>query len=94
MPLRFEANYGDPALVFEPLIDEVFAELKSSFVEMPRGEGFVDYPTFEWGYQELKRSTETFANETNATVVAAVEAAPVVFVVFRAILGFTPPEWA
>jgi hypothetical protein len=94
IPSRFEANYNDPVLAFEPLIDEVFAELKSSFLEMPRGDGFVDYPTFERGYQELKRSTKAFANVTNATVEAAVEAAPIAFIVFRAILGFTPPEWA
>lgn len=94
MPSRFEANYDDPALALEPLIDEVFTELKSSFVVMPRGDGFVDYPTFERGYQELKRSTEAFVNLTNATVEAAVEAAPIAFIVFRAILGFTPPEWA
>ncbi|HZT31774.1 MAG TPA: hypothetical protein VFA33_17940 [Bryobacteraceae bacterium] len=94
MPLRFEANYTDPTLAYEPLIDEVFAELKSSFVEMPRGDGFVNYPTFERGYQELKRSTEAFTNVTNETVEAAVEATPIAFIVFRAILGFTPPEWA
>jgi hypothetical protein len=94
MPLRFDVDYGDPTLAFEPLVDEVFAELKSSFVEMPRGDGFVDYPTFERGYQELKRSTEAFVNVTSATVEAAVEAAPIAFIVFRAILGFTPPEWA
>ncbi|MCC6390817.1 MAG: hypothetical protein IT167_09445 [Bryobacterales bacterium] len=94
MPLRFEANYTDPTLPFEPLVDEVFAELKSGFVEMPRGDGFVDYPTFERGYQEMKRSTEAFTNVTNATVEAAVEAAPIAFTVLRAILGFTPPEWA
>jgi hypothetical protein len=61
---------------------------------MPRGDGFVDYPTFERGYQELKRSTDAFADVTNGTVEAAVEAAPIAFVVLRAILGFTPPEWA
>src|ERR1035441_8161721 len=94
MPLRFDVDYGDSTLAFEPLVDEVFAELKSSFVEMPRGDGFVDYPTFERGYQELKRSTEAFVNVTNATVEAAVEAAPIAFIVFRAILGITPPEWA
>jgi hypothetical protein len=94
MPSRFEVDYNDPAVEFEPLVDEVFSELKSSFIEMPRGEGFVDYPTFERGYQELKRSTDAFADVTNATVEAAVEAAPIAFVVLRAILGFTPPEWA
>ena len=35
MPLRFDADYGDPSLSFDPLVDEVFAELKSSFLEMP-----------------------------------------------------------
>ena len=94
MPLRFEANYGDPALLFDPLVDEVFAELKSTFLEMPRGDGFVNYATFETGYQALKRSTDAFADVTAATVAAAIEAAPVAFIVFRAILGFTPPEWA
>ncbi len=94
MQSRFSADYRDPALAFERLIDEVFGELKSSFVEMPRGDGFVDYPTFERGYQELKRCTEAFANVTNATVEAAVEGAPIAFIVFRSILGLTPPEWA
>jgi hypothetical protein len=94
MPLRFEANYGDPALVFDPLVDEVFAELKSSFLDMPRGDGFVDYATFEKGYQALKRSTDAFVKVTAVTVEAAVEVAPIAFIVFRAILGFTPPEWA
>jgi hypothetical protein len=94
MPLRFEADYGDIALSFEPLVDEVFAELKSSFLELPRGEGFIDYATFERGYQVLKRSTGDFVEVTAATVEAAVAETPIAFIVFRAILGFTPPEWA
>lgn len=94
MPLRFDANYGDASLSFEPLVDEVFAELKSSFLEMPRGEGFVDYATFERGYQCLKRATSDFETVTPATVESAVSEAPIAFIVFRAILGFTPPEWA
>jgi len=94
MPLRFEADYRDVSLSFEPLVDEVFAELKSSFLEMPRGEGFVDYSTFERGYQVLKRATDDFATVSPVTVETAVSQAPIAFVVFRAILGFTPPEWA
>jgi hypothetical protein len=92
--LRFAADYTDPSLSFEPLIDEVFAELKSSFLEMPRGEGFIDYVTFERGYQALKRGTGDFENVRPATVEAAVATAPIAFIVFRTILGFTPPEWA
>jgi len=94
MLLRFEADYGDPALAFEPLVEEVFGELKSSFLEMPRGEGFVDYPTFERGFQVLKRRTNAFTDVSNETVEAAFDEAPVSLIVFRSILGFTPPEWA
>jgi hypothetical protein len=94
MPLRFDADYGDPSLSFDPLIDEVFSELKSSFLEMPRGEGFIDYGIFETGYQALKRATRDFENVTPETVETAVEDAPISFIVFRTILGFTPPEWA
>jgi hypothetical protein len=94
MPLRFDADYGDPSLSFDPLVDEVFAELKSSFLEMPRGEGFIDYATFERGYQALKRATGDFETVTPVTVETAVAEAPISFIVFRTILGFTPPEWA
>lgn len=94
MPLRFDLDYNDPGLAFEPLVDEVFSELQSSFLEMPRGDGFIDYATFEKGYQALKRSTNDFTNVTAASVEAGVVGAPIAFIVFRAILGFTPPEWA
>lgn len=94
MPLRFEIDYCDPAIAWDPLVDEVFGELKSSFIQMPKGEGFIDYPTFEKGYQTLKRCTDAFASVTPETVLAAVREAPISFIVFRCILGFTPPEWA
>lgn len=94
MPLRFEADYADPLLAFDTLVDEVFSELQSTFLEMPRGEGFTDYATFERGYQALKRATNDFTNVSVANVEAAVVATPIAFVVFRSILGFTPPEWA
>lgn len=94
MPERFDVDYRDPALPFDPLIDEVFGELQSSFLEMPRGEGFTDYRTFETGYQTLKRTTNDFTAVSVQAVEAAVAATPVSFIVFRAILGFTPPEWA
>ena len=61
---------------------------------MLRGEGFIDYATFERGFQALKRATGDFAEITSATIEAAVNEAPITLIVFRAILGFTPPEWA
>lgn len=94
MPSRFEIDYNDPDITWDALVDEVFGELKSSFIEMPKGEGFIDYPTFEKGYQSLKRCTDAFASVTIETVLAAIRETPIAFIVFRCILGFSPPEWA
>ena len=94
MPSRFDIDYHDPGIAWEPLVDEVFGELTSSFLEMPKGEGFIDYPTFEKGYQALKRRTDSFAALTPQNVLAAVREVPIAFIVFRCILGFSPPEWA
>lgn len=94
MPSRFEIDYNDTGIAWDPLVDEVFGELTSSFLEMPKGDGFIDYPTFEKGYQALKRHTNAFAATTADTVLAAVREIPISFVVFRCILGFSPPEWA
>ncbi|MDP2361642.1 MAG: hypothetical protein Q8O14_12980 [bacterium] len=94
MPLRFEIDYRDPEIAWEPLVDEVFGELSSSFLEMPKGEGFIDYPTFERGYQALRFHTDAFGTVTTDTILAAVQRVPISLIVFRCILGFTPPEWA
>ena len=94
MPSRFDIDYDDPGIAWEPLVDEVFGELTSSFLEMPKGEGFIDYPTFEKGYQALKRRTDSFAALTPQNVLSAVRDVPIAFIVFRCILGFSPPEWA
>lgn len=94
MPLRFEIAYNVPNIAWEPLVDEVFGELTSSFLELPKGEGFIDYPIFEKGYQALKLHTDAFANLTPVTVLAAARQVPIAFIVFRCILGFSPPEWA
>lgn len=95
MPLRFEADFSDPSKVdFDSYIDEVFGELTSAFLTMPRGEGFLDYPTFESGYEALKKATVGFITITTELLIKTVYETPVTFVVIRSILGFTPPEWA
>ncbi|HEX3887781.1 MAG TPA: hypothetical protein VHW05_09810, partial [Phenylobacterium sp.] len=81
MPSRFEADFSDPQLNYDSYIDEVFSELKSSFLVMPKGEGFVDYPTFEAGYEALKRSTGNFADFTESALLETVYARPISFVV-------------
>ncbi len=94
MPSRFDIDYKNQEVNWDPLVDEVFSELTSSFMELPKGDGFIDYSTFEKGYQALKKSTDAFANFTEETVLAAVRKTPISFIVFRCILGFSPPEWA
>lgn len=55
MPLRFDVDYADPALDIDPFIDEVFGELKSGFLELPKGQGFVEYPVFERDTRRSRR---------------------------------------
>lgn len=94
MPSRFEVDFSDPNLDIDPFIDEVFSELKSGFMELPRGEGFVDYPVFETGFQALKKATVAFTAVAPEAVTKAVYDTPIAFIVLRTILGFTPSEWA
>jgi hypothetical protein len=57
-------------------------------------QGFIDYPVFEQGYEALKRATGGFRSLAPEPVIETVYSVPVTFVVLRAMLGFTPPEWA
>src|SRR5579864_2616286 len=94
MSLRFSADFSDPALDVEPFIDEVFSELKSGFLELPKGKGFVEYSIFENGYQALKKATRGFEAIEAESVISCVYANPIALTVLRTILGFTPSEWA
>lgn len=75
-------------------MDAVFATLESAFLVMPRGTAFVEYGVFERGYEALKRCTDGFRTFSADALVDVFSRAPVSFVVLRAILGFSPPEWA
>jgi hypothetical protein len=94
MPLRFSIDYSDPKLDIDPLIDEVFGELKSGFLELPKGKGFVEYPIFESGYEALKKASSEFTVLDPDNLIKAVYGTPMAFIVLRTILGFTPSEWA
>lgn len=61
---------------------------------MPKGEGFVDYPSFEAGYETLKMATGSFATLTPNLVLPVVLEKPICMIVLRSMLGFSPPEWA
>ena len=60
---------------------------------MPKGDGFVEFPVFENGYEALKRATGSFRHVTPDTVAPIVFETPISLVVLRCMLGFTPPEW-
>ncbi len=94
MKYPFEATPAELEANLDEFVDAVFASLESEFLVMPRGDGFVDYPTFEDAFQALKQATGSFARLEPEMVCQAVEEKPLSLIVLRTILGFTPPEWA
>ena len=94
MPFPFEVSFDELRVDPDAYVDAVFDCLESEFMVMPRGKGFVEFPTFEVGYEALKRATRGFQEVTPDTITPAVLRAPVAFLVLRCMLGFTPPEWA
>jgi hypothetical protein len=75
-------------------VEAVLGCLASEFWVMPKGDGFVDYPTFDTGYEKLKQATKGFRNIATEPVLDAVIECPICFVVLRSMLGLSPPEWA
>lgn len=94
MPFPFEVPFDQVLADPDAFVDEMFAALSSDFLTMPKGKGFVEYPVFEQGYEELKRVTGGFRKMNVETIVEAVYRVPITLVVIRSMLGFTPPEWA
>ena len=78
----------------DEFVDTIFATLESEFLVLPRGEGFIDYQAFQRAYESLKEASGGFKHLDPEKVLRAVKATPLVLVVLRAILGFTPSEWA
>jgi hypothetical protein len=94
MKLPFEAATAEIASNPELFVDAVFSCLDSEFLILPRGTDFVAFPVFEAGYEALKKATAGFTNLTEVAIFSAIQECPISFVVVRAMLGFTPPEWA
>jgi hypothetical protein len=94
MSFPFEVHFEQLQSDIDLYVDAVFACLHSEFMTLPKGPGFIEYPMFERGYQELKRVTSDFRNVEPAIILDAIHRVPVCFVVLRSMLGFTPPEWA
>ncbi len=94
MQFPFEVEFAQIELDYDSYIDATFSSIQSEFLLMPKGEGFVEYPVFEKGYESLKHATRNFRNIEPDSIINAVYETPISLIVLRSILGFTPPEWA
>ena len=94
MPSPFEVEFDEVRSNLDAYVDAVFGCLESEFLVMPKGEGFVEFPIFEEGYEALKRATAGFQEVTPDTVCPVIFETPIALIVLRCMLGFTPPEWA
>ena len=89
----FEKTLDEILQAPDRYVDAVFTCLESEFLTMPKGTGFVDYPLFERGYEALKSATAGFNELTPEKILPVAAAEPIVLIVLRSMLGFTPPEW-
>ena len=94
MPFPFEVGFDEIQSNLDACVDAVFECLESEFLVMPKGDGFVEFPVFEAGYETLKRATESFRKVTPDTIAPVVFETPIALIVLRCMLGFTPSEWA
>jgi hypothetical protein len=90
----FEATFKDLRAHLDDYVDIVVDSLQSDFLVLPKGKGFVEYAVFEDAYQALNKATSGFVNVKVDAVLPAVMQTPIALIVLRAMLGFTPPEWA
>lgn len=94
MKYPFEMAYNEVCSDLDTFVSAVFSSLESEFLILPKGIGFVDYPVFEGGYESLKQATGGFTIVECEPIFQKALETPVILIVLRTILGFTPPEWA
>jgi len=90
----FEVPFSEVEAHPETYVTAVFSSLVSEFLIMPKGEGFIDYETFENAYEILKQATAAFHRMTTNKIIPAAVSHPITIIVLRSILGFSPSEWA
>src|SRR5579875_2086296 len=94
MRRAYEAGPEELTAHLDEFIAAVFGDLTSSFLVMPKGPSFVDYPRFRQAYEVLKRRTSGFTSFHEEQVWNAVREDALSLLVVRTMLGMTPPEWA
>lgn len=94
MPFPYEVDFSEVEADLDTYVDAVFGALESGFLVMPKGDGFVEFPVFDAGYEALKRATGGFREASADRVLPVVIERPICLIVLRCVLGFTPSEWA
>lgn len=94
MKFPFEADFEEIRANPDVYVSSVFSCLESDFLTMPKGNGFIEYPVFEKGYEALKQATSGFSELTSEKILPIIFSQPISIIVLRSMLGFTPPEWA
>lgn len=77
----------------DEMVAVTFADLTSQFMLLPRGPAFLTYEEFRGGYEALRMATNAFVALSPDTCWKALRQNARSFIVLRAILGFSPPEW-
>ena len=90
----FEVSFEHIQAAPDTYVQAIFSCLESEFLVLPKGQGFIEYPMFETGYEALKQATAAFTTLTPPTLYSVVLDVPISLIVLRTMLGFTPSEWA
>lgn len=94
MKYPFEVPFSELEANTDVFVSAIFSCLESEFLVLPKGNGFIDYPVFEKGYETLKQATNGFQMINAETIISVTLKNPMVIIVLRTMLGFSPPEWA
>lgn len=94
MTQPFEATFPEIEANLDRFVEAIFTSLDTEFLIMPKGADFIDYSTFEVGYEALKKATKGFTVLDPEPIFEVVQRQPIVMIVLRTMLGLTPPEWA
>jgi hypothetical protein len=90
----FDVTPPDLDARLEEFVASTVGSLSSFYLELPRGENFLEYEPFRRAYDELRIVTDDFKALERTAVWEAVKKNSMVLVVLRCILGLSPPELA
>lgn len=78
----------------EEFVTSTVASLSSYYLELPRGNSFLEYEDFRKAYEQLRELTNNFRALDRDLLHEAVKKDSLILVVLRSIVGLSPPELA